>query len=585
MAVRIERDEHEQAVLLCALISVLDHKIQRKQAIAAISQQLREYAISRGIVIDEKYRNENGIALQISKLEYAFTNGKTGLHVDNGWYFSIVKTYRNDYRKYMKLLGGVVEVPATESEKERIDFVGWIKENNPKEAERIVASLLILSKKRHSNILKKLDIGEIESLIRQISSKKGGRRKKYTTALRAYRDYLNYVQGDTRKKQNQKETYITAKQSGESKTQIYYTVDRGRNEKEYTDSEGLSFGEWLRQVQGMAEGSVRSYDSAINTAEKFAQKHNIGSGTLRGTTDYGTVSETADALFQSEEFIEINQQQHNRFHAAMRKYLQYLRGGNVVTGTHRESSINETFEGVDFTPYKEILAEKFPRGFRIDSRLDMGRLRNFWKEKYGAVLNEEDETVRKRISHITVRCQNFVYLPEMMMSDQTAERIIVYLDECFKSGKAAVYFDALYTEFKSDFVGKRINNPDMLKCYMTFANNNRYYIHKTYLTAEPDADVNPADEIRDYMITIGVPVSVDELVEALSHINADTVYRTVAGSHSAAFVRNQKGEYFHADIIRFTQQEMDTITEMIQHSIDDKGYMGGKELTDAGLSS
>ena len=83
------------------------------------------------------------------------------------------------------------------------------------------------------------------------------------------------------------------------------------------------------------------------------------------------------------------------------------------------------------------------------------------------------------------------------------------------------------------------------------------------------------------MITIGVPVTVDDLKAVLSHITADAVYWAVAGSHSAEFVRNQKGEYFHADIIQFTQQEIDTITEMIQRAIDDKGYMGGKELTDA----
>lgn len=719
MSVRIEWDEHEQAVLLCALISVLDHKIERKQAIAEVSQQLRKLAVSRGIVIDDKYRNENGIALQMSKLEYAFTNGKSGLHVDSGWYFSIVRTYRNEYGKYKKMLGGVVEVPATESDMKKIDFVEWIKKNNPEEAGRIIASLLILGNQRHSNILKITDMREIESLIKQISSKKGGRRKKYTLALRAYEDYLNYVQGDTYEEQNQEKPHITAeeklssedvvlsneeknaehvvsfagrqdyshtrpydleysgihysvrnwmqaytqlvrclfedfpdkivalrgksirgkriditdtsgsdamiapheisedlyletnesatdivekigllldlcgvdyadviikytlKQSSESKMPLSVTANREQNEKGHADSDGLSFGEWLRQVQGMAEGTVRGYDSTINTVDAFVREHNIGSGTLRGTTDYASASETVDALFQSDEFIEFNRKKHNRFSAAMRKYLQYLRGGNVDTGAQGKTETDETFEGVDFTPYKDILAEKFPRGFRIDSRLDMGRLRNFWKEKYGTELNEEDEIVRKRISHITIRCQDFVYLPEMMMSDQTAEKIFAYLDECFKSGKAAVYFDALYTEFKSDFVGKRINNPEMLKSYMTFANGGRYYIHKTYLTADPHAEVNPADEIRDYMITIGVPVSVDDLKEALSHINADTVYWTVAGSHSAEFVRNQKGEYFHADVVRFTKQETDAITEMIQRAIDDKGYMGGKELTDA----
>lgn len=356
--------------------------------------------------------------------------------------------------------------------------------------------------------------------------------------------------------------------------------ETARQKTDVTPSGGLSFYDWLTKTCGMAEGTGRSYDSAINTVSKFAKDHNIGNGTLRGTADVSIVSETVDGLFRTAEFVELNQSQHNRFRAALRKYMEYLSGSSAVIAG-RKAQEKETFEGVDFTPYRELLLEKFPKGFRIDSKLNMGRFRSFWEDKYGTEFTEPDDTLRSRIAHITIRCNDFVYLPEMMMSEETSERLFAYIADCFRDGKAAVYFDALYKEFEPDLEGKRINNPEMLKSYLSFANNGRVYIHKSYLTKDADTKVDPTDEVRDYMITAGVPVAVDDLTQALSHINADAIYWVVAGHNSAEFVRNQKGEYFHADIIRFTQQETDTITELIQRAIDDKGYMGGKELTDA----
>ena len=82
------------------------------------------------------------------------------------------------------------------------------------------------------------------------------------------------------------------------------------------------------------------------------------------------------------------------------------------------------------------------------------------------------------------------------------------------------------------------------------------------------------------MIAAGLPLAKDELKSALSHINEKELIRIIQGTNSAEFVRNQKGEYFHADIIKFSQQEIDAIRGFIQSAIADKDYMGGKELID-----
>lgn len=88
------------------MIKVRNHEIERKQAVEEVSSQLRGLAVAQGMDIDEKFRNESGIDLQMRKLEYAFTNGESGLPVDGGWFYRIVEVYRTDYEKFLRLLSG-----------------------------------------------------------------------------------------------------------------------------------------------------------------------------------------------------------------------------------------------------------------------------------------------------------------------------------------------------------------------------------------------------------------------------------------------------------------------------------------------
>ena len=624
MAIRVEWDEHEQAILLCALIKVLNHELDRKQTVKTVSKQLRELAKDNGIVIDDKFRNENGIALQMSKLEYVYTKGASGLYVDAGWYFSIVSIYKNNYKKYMELLGEIME--ASKSDKaENMSFASWLEVSYPKQVKQIISSLkalsmlLLKSKVIRSNILKIKDVEEIASLIEKIRTNRGiniyigGKRAAYITALSAYKDYLQYLQNEQNEGNERTETEGTGdvdeKSVNEGKTdELKVSFAESRNYSYTRPSDLEYFGthysirNWTQAYVQTLKCLFKDYPDRISSMQGkcIRGKGRIDIADTVGSDAMLAPREIADDLFlETNEsathivkkiglFLNLCDVDHNEvkilysFSRNNRRQVNtvHLSNGRIDIGD-QAAKVEETFEGVDFVPYRKLLIEKFPKGFRIDSGLSMRRFCSFWEIMYKTELKASDEDIRKRINHITIRCNDFVYLPEMMMAEQTAERIFAYITECFQDGKIAVYFDALYKEFENEFEGKRINNSEMLKSYLAFVNNGRFYIHKNYLTKDAHAKFDPTDEVRNYMITIGVPVTVDDLKVALSHINADAVYWAVAGSHSAEFVRNQKGEYFHADIIQFTQQEIDTITEMIQRAIDDKGYMGGKELTDA----
>lgn len=95
---------HECAYLIIAIEDVYLEKVQRNIAIQELSQKLRKIAISTGEKIDEIYRNEAGISLQMAKMEYLLTKGRKGLSGASSYAFNFVcSQYRNDIEHFNKL--------------------------------------------------------------------------------------------------------------------------------------------------------------------------------------------------------------------------------------------------------------------------------------------------------------------------------------------------------------------------------------------------------------------------------------------------------------------------------------------------
>ena len=72
-------NKFEVALLMDVYQMVSKGKVVRKDAVSALSKRLRNRMIMNGIEISDKYRNENGIQLQMSALEYIITEGEKGI--------------------------------------------------------------------------------------------------------------------------------------------------------------------------------------------------------------------------------------------------------------------------------------------------------------------------------------------------------------------------------------------------------------------------------------------------------------------------------------------------------------------------
>ena len=113
MALRISWSINEAVVLLDALLSILNGEKTRKETIVQVSKMLRDYAVKNGLQVDDKFRNENGISLQLSLMEYYFTGGKSGLGKGRKCsksFSEAIDLYRNDKEKFDAILKEVSNI-------------------------------------------------------------------------------------------------------------------------------------------------------------------------------------------------------------------------------------------------------------------------------------------------------------------------------------------------------------------------------------------------------------------------------------------------------------------------------------------
>lgn len=76
MARQVSFTIYESVLLLDFYLKTLSGEVARIAAIKSCSQALRQMAVNSSLVIDETYRNVNGISFQMSSMESAY-QGKT----------------------------------------------------------------------------------------------------------------------------------------------------------------------------------------------------------------------------------------------------------------------------------------------------------------------------------------------------------------------------------------------------------------------------------------------------------------------------------------------------------------------------
>ena len=104
MANRIPWDKYEVVILIDASIKVINKEITKQDAVKKVSLMLRTKAATSGIIIDNIFRNENGISMQMNIILALIQNKSSGLHNASKLFCEMVNIYKSNPTLYLQVL-------------------------------------------------------------------------------------------------------------------------------------------------------------------------------------------------------------------------------------------------------------------------------------------------------------------------------------------------------------------------------------------------------------------------------------------------------------------------------------------------
>lgn len=595
-------DEHETAILMDFFMQYKTGRISKADAIGSTSKALRERAKRNGLEIDDVFRNENGIAMQMSKIEDLYAGRKGRLSKAPHIFESIVDKYVNDRSSFDKILKEAREVnDVTLSVQEQ--FFKWLSNDiSPaqlselfftySEIEFFCIGRKILKKPLFETtnvrtIASVKAIVDSNKLFRFTHKKKIG---KMQLAMQYYYDFVKELQNHKQSPETEDSRSLDGKagwwtkdiESKKAKVEVKIPASTAAA-RIPTSSDNKAFFRWIVDEQHMAASSARSYASGINSCEQMARQLGLERVQLYGV-DYEEARKTADTLMQTAGFKKANDSQHNRLSASLSKYLQYLSGDTSL-------SLSQTVPAIvpqpklteDLLSYDRILQENFSKGYRVESNLDLKRFIRYYNAAYGTDLDVGDEETRSQIKrnilHVGIRHEDYIFSVESVVTAETKEHLISYVERSFSQGKRVIYFKALFEEFNDEFLGQHIYDEDMLRTYLIHECGGDYVFERSFMSQERNVQIDPKEEIREILIAYGAPMKTEELYGKLPNLPGDRIDWAIHTNKE--FVCNTWGEYFHISLIDLSDDELEDISDIIRQTIEERHFVSGNELIHA----
>lgn len=355
------------------------------------------------------------------------------------------------------------------------------------------------------------------------------------------------------------------------------------NRKKAAVIDRISFYRYLVKTQRLSTSAGLSYVAAIGSCEAFAREHHYKSCRLY-TPDLAEAKAIADALFHDKDFIEYNDRWYNQLREAIVKLLVFIGdSAESIEMDEISSKTTSTIPARNFNsgnePYVRVLKEKFRRGFRLDSAIELRRFKKFYADMHGEDVRDSDDEIVSIIRRLCIICDDRAYHPDVMLSLELKTKLLDYIEKSFNGGKTTIYYEALCTEFAEDFIDYPLhNNPDALKAYLSDVGYGKFYINRTCISKEANVTTDPLTEIRECLKEFGRPVKFEELFAALPHLPQSKIKFLLAAN--AEFVSNGQGSYFHESTVRLSNEELENIASIIEQTIEEKDFIGGNELYD-----
>ena len=584
MAERIAWDKYEAAILLEAVFRIEANAESKNDAIERVSKQLRSMARNRGLSIDDVYRNTNGISMQMAAMKATAFDLESKMRSHSKVFCEIVALYHTNKLEYDAVLNqAYIWIDNNKEEQHmtlenthtvrsnRDAFSSWLQVNQIKKP---VPNLIMMAIDEVSEYAMKHNVSKVSIWDISDEDKFNALRIKMQ-AMRLFRlsnknaatifdmcwkHYIAFLK-------YRKSEEISAAETQETKPNENSNHIADNDERKIDID---SFYEWMKA--SMAPSSCRAYASSFRTACDYALSNGLTSEKLYEIADDEILKEQTEIILQDAAFQSYNSDQHNRFSAALKKYLEYRTGIVLPLRTQKDAPIQNTVCYSYREQVVEVLREHYPYGFRLESIIDLKRFRRY-AEEHNAELPESDDNLKVEIRKAGVKIEDKVFLIEQ----NTFLFIRKTIGTLASDGSKILFYDCIYDSDASGMEEHYITSADQLKAIMKQCRDNIFedcseiYFAKNFVSLlgeqmEKDAVTIELQRVWGESQTRRA----DELTEQLPAIPEEYVRRYLSGS--TAFVWISDSTYFSMQRFIITEDESEAILSFVAEECDNKGY-------------
>ena len=365
----------------------------------------------------------------------------------------------------------------------------------------------------------------------------------------------------------------------QSELEVYYTrnsISAESKDSKATSGDLYDFFTWLTEEEKMAPASCRGYVSSLKSISEYAVSTGILSSRLDEISDNDELKNAVEALNDNPDYRDYNAQQHNRFSAAINKYLMFKgleasprkmqsRVGSDVLPTTVVAAEPAEIQSGYRDGVEQLLKARFKYGFRLTSDMDIMRMRQF-AEMAEIELPENDDTLKMLIAVVGFKVEDKVFV----ISDETIDFLKSIVEKYAGAGTQVFFYDALMVKEYDELMENQISSEDMLK-ELLMKHYPGYTFSKNFMAVGPKQTEMEAvvSEVKRVWGE-GLLRTFEELDEMLPMVPLDKIKYML--SYSDLFVWNSQETYAYVDNVAISDEEADAIVGFVRSKCEINGF-------------
>ena len=497
-------EKYEVALLIECYENIKNGEDQ-KSALMQLSKDLRNMAIFAGKNIDETYRNYNGMVWQYAYIKLAFNKGSYGTRRPTPLFVKMVELYDSDRCEFDKILEEAYRISGREKETKMQSFV---------DTKQFMDWLHTINTKKYTPER----CVECVTMASQYATSHGVTRESFWNIT----DYREFNKIRVRLSSNR----------------IFKLTDP----KLFHDFEviGKFYSDYIRENCQRSERVKNDVVSAI--CETTVQQAEIE---LQNTCVQNVVSASDFA----------------------NEYDDVSNNDNKEEVVHSRKRGKKTKEKIVCPQQlKDLLLEKFSYGLRVDSFIDMSRLRGY-AEEMGISITENEEELKAQIIDAGILSESKVYF----FSHKLYEDLVQMAQELFGVGHQVIYYEKLFEKNSDWLIEQNILSEVLLKDIFV-KESQGFFVGRNFLVNSTER-INEFDAVESELKRVwgdNAIHSYQELYDLLPYIPEEKIRQIL--SRSNQFVWSSLEHFAWIERVIISNNEKQTIVDYVNEKCDSVGF-------------